>query len=78
MFGTVVAMPISGLLCQHGFPSPPHGSKWPSVFYVFGIYKFLYIYWYLCFIFRNRLSWSRVVGHVALFRLQFAGKTSAY
>ena len=41
MFGTVVAMPISGLLCQHGFPSPPHGSKWPSVFYVFGTYKFL-------------------------------------
>ncbi|XP_065836113.1 sialin-like isoform X2 [Oscarella lobularis] len=34
--GTAFAMPLSGLLCESGFRSPPHQSKWPSVFYVFG------------------------------------------
>ena len=41
--GIAFAMPLSGLLCESGFRSPPHQSKWPSVFYVFGqnIYRFL-------------------------------------
>ena len=34
--GMAFAMPLSGLLCESGFRSPPHQSKWPSVFYVFG------------------------------------------
>ncbi|XP_065835453.1 sialin-like [Oscarella lobularis] len=34
--GIAFAMPLSGLLCESGFRSPPHQSKWPSVFYVFG------------------------------------------
>ena len=34
--GTVIAMPVSGYLCDHGFKTPPHKSRWPSVFYVFG------------------------------------------
>ena len=34
--GIAFAMPLSGLLCESGFPSPPHQSKWPSVFYVLG------------------------------------------
>ncbi|XP_065836114.1 sialin-like [Oscarella lobularis] len=34
--GIGFAMPLSGLLCESGFRSPPHQSKWPSVFYVFG------------------------------------------
>ncbi|XP_065843595.1 sialin-like [Oscarella lobularis] len=34
--GTVLAMPISGILCDVGFKSPPAWSRWPSVFYVFG------------------------------------------
>ncbi|XP_065836109.1 sialin-like isoform X1 [Oscarella lobularis] len=34
--GIAFAMTLSGLLCESGFRSPPHQSKWPSVFYVFG------------------------------------------
>ena len=34
--GTAFSMTLSGLLCESGFRSPPHQSKWPSVFYVFG------------------------------------------
>ena len=40
--GTAFAMPLSGLLCESGFRSPPHQSKWPSVFYVFGQNEFLF------------------------------------
>lgn len=29
--GSVVALPLSGMLCQHGF-----AGGWPSVFYLFG------------------------------------------
>ncbi|KAI0241731.1 Sialin [Lamellibrachia satsuma] len=31
MMGSVVALPLSGMLCQHGF-----AGGWPSVFYLFG------------------------------------------
>lgn len=30
-FGTVISMPLSGLLAEYGF-----GDGWPSIFYVFG------------------------------------------
>jgi ACS family sodium-dependent inorganic phosphate cotransporter-like MFS transporter 5 len=46
--GSVVAYAASGELCKHGFKSPPHGSRWPSVFYVFGAAGFLWcISWFL-------------------------------
>ncbi|XP_065191709.1 sialin-like [Sycon ciliatum] len=37
-FGTVISMPLSGLLAKYGFGSVKDyvGSNWPSVFYVFG------------------------------------------
>ncbi|KAJ6645996.1 putative inorganic phosphate cotransporter, partial [Pseudolycoriella hygida] len=31
-FGTIISMPLSGLLAQHGFD-----GGWPSIFYVFGV-----------------------------------------
>ena len=30
-FGTVLAQPLTGILCEYGFD-----GGWPSVFYVFG------------------------------------------
>lgn len=45
-FGTVVSLPISGLLCQSGFL-----GGWPSVFYVFGV---LGVLWFI--------GWMILVG----------------
>lgn len=43
-FGTIVSMPLSGLLAQHGF-----AGGWPSIFYVFGavgvIWSAAFLYW---------------------------------
>ncbi|KAL8609427.1 hypothetical protein ACOMHN_006614 [Nucella lapillus] len=41
--GTVFAMPLSGLLCQHGF-----AGGWPSVFYLFGALGCVwFVFWML-------------------------------
>ena len=36
--GTIAALAGSGFFCEYGFKSPPHDQRWPSVFYIFGIY----------------------------------------
>lgn len=41
-FGTVLAMPISGYLSEHGF-----GGGWPSIFYVFGLAGTIWSVWFL-------------------------------
>lgn len=41
-FGTVISMPLSGLLADYGFD-----GGWPSIFYIFGI---LGVVWSLAFI----------------------------
>lgn len=46
-FGTIIAMSVSGVLCDHGFESPPHYQRWPSVFYVFGILSTLLVFLFL-------------------------------
>ena len=58
--GTAFAMPLSGLLCENGFRSPPHQSKWPSVFYVFGqnVCKFCIIF---VIFFKAVLAWFGVL-----------------
>lgn len=42
-FGTVVSMPLSGLLAAYGF-----AGGWPSIFYVFGVVGTI---WSLVFLF---------------------------
>ena len=36
--GNIIAIPITGMLAKYGFD-----GGWPSVFYCFGMYLFLYI-----------------------------------
>lgn len=42
-FGTVISMPLSGLLSAYGF-----AGGWPSIFYVFGLVGTV---WCLCFLY---------------------------
>ena len=44
-FGTVVSLPISGLLCQYGF-----AGGWPSVFYVFGTCGIVWFAFWMFFV----------------------------
>ncbi len=41
-FGTIVSMPLSGLLAEYGFD-----GGWPSIFYVFGVVG---VVWSIAFI----------------------------
>lgn len=41
-FGTIISMPLSGLLAEYGFD-----GGWPSIFYVFG---FVGVVWSLAFV----------------------------
>lgn len=36
MMGSVVGMPLSGALCEHGF-----SGGWPSIFYITGNFVYL-------------------------------------
>lgn len=42
-FGTVISMPMSGLLAEYGFD-----GGWPSIFYIFGLVG---VVWSLAFVF---------------------------
>ncbi|XP_062523356.1 sialin-like isoform X2 [Corticium candelabrum] len=46
-FGTIIALTVSGVLCDHGFKSPPHNQRWPSVFYVFGLLGLIWCFAWL-------------------------------
>ncbi|EDW26590.1 GL12902 [Drosophila persimilis] len=44
-FGTIISMPLSGLLAEYGFD-----GGWPSIFYVFGILSTVWCVLYLCLV----------------------------
>lgn len=42
-FGTIISMPLSGLLAAHGFD-----GGWPSIFYIFGFISMIWCIVFLC------------------------------
>lgn len=47
-FGTIISMPLSGLLAEHGFD-----GGWPSIFYVFGIVGTIWSILFLLFVYED-------------------------
>lgn len=56
-FGTFIALPISGVLCASDFL-----GGWPSVFYVFGKYRYI-LCWYTTKVemMQRRLAWCFIL-----------------
>lgn len=54
-FGTVISMPLSGLLAEHGF-----GEGWPSIFYVFGAVGTVWSIAFLIFCYEDPNSHPRI------------------
>lgn len=47
-FGTIISMPLSGLLATYGFD-----GGWPSIFYVFGIVGCIWSVAFLLFVYED-------------------------
>lgn len=54
-FGTVISMPLSGLLSMHGF-----AGGWPSIFYVFGVIGAIWSIFFLIFVYEDPESHPRI------------------
>ncbi|KAH8339364.1 hypothetical protein KR074_006208 [Drosophila pseudoananassae] len=54
-FGTIISMPLSGLLAEHGFD-----GGWPSIFYVFGAVSTVWCIIFLCLVDENPDMSSRI------------------
>lgn len=54
-FGTIISMPLSGLLAEYGF----HGG-WPSIFYVFGLVGVIWSVAFLLFAYEDPSSHPRI------------------
>lgn len=50
-FGTIVSMPLSGLLSEYGFD-----GGWPSIFYVFGFVGVIWSVAFLIFVYEDPSS----------------------
>lgn len=50
-FGTIVSMPLSGLLSEYGFD-----GGWPSIFYVFGFVGVIWSVAFLIFVYEEPTS----------------------
>ncbi|XP_023161684.2 putative inorganic phosphate cotransporter isoform X1 [Drosophila hydei] len=54
-FGTIISMPLSGLLAEYGF-----SGGWPSIFYVFGVVGTLWSIAFLILVFEDPTSHPRI------------------
>lgn len=54
-FGTVISMPLSGVLSRHGFD-----GGWPSIFYVFGAVGTIWCIAFLLMIYEDPESHPRI------------------
>ncbi|EDV44411.1 uncharacterized protein Dana_GF20342 [Drosophila ananassae] len=54
-FGTIISMPLSGLLAEHGFD-----GGWPSIFYVFGAVSTVWCIFFLWLVAENPEKSSRI------------------
>lgn len=54
-FGTIISMPLSGLLAEYGFD-----GGWPSIFYVFGLVGVIWSVAFLIFVYEDPSSHPRI------------------
>lgn len=54
-FGTIVSMPLSGLLSEYGF-----SGGWPSIFYVFGAVGCVWSIAFICLVYEDPSSHPRI------------------
>ncbi|ESO83132.1 hypothetical protein LOTGIDRAFT_133858 [Lottia gigantea] len=67
--GTVISMPISGLLCDYGF-----AGGWPSVFYVFGALGCIWVFFWMFIVYDHPSKHPRISKSERLYIESTTGK----